>query len=225
MSKLYLIGTPIGNMEDMSPRALRLLKESDVIFTEDKRVTLKLINKLEIGQKELFTFNQTNAERVLDRAFELIVKNNTCSLVSDAGMPVISDPGSHLVKKCRENNIEIDVIPGPSAPLTALAASGFPGSKFLFHGFIPRDKNRRRMFRDIVDLPYLHIFFDSPNRILKTLKDIKNIMGNREIFLAREMTKIHQEFFRGTVDEAIAFFESKDSIKGEFTVVLSGKNP
>lgn len=222
MSKLFVIATPIGNLNDFSPRAIETLKASDIIFTEDKRVSLKLINKFEIGHKELFTFNQVNSEKVLNTAFSLIEKNNICSIISDAGMPVISDPGYQLVNLCRKNNIEVDVIPGPNAPITALAASGFPASKFLFLGFIPRDKNRRRLFRELIDLKYLIVFFESPNRLKKTLKDILTIFGNRDIFIAREMTKIHQEFFRGSTKEAIQHFSEKD-VKGELTIIISSK--
>jgi len=224
MIKLNVVGTPIGNLEDISVRALRTLKESEVIFSEDKRVAMKLINHFELGKKELFTFNETNGNRMTDTALEIIKSGKNCVLISDAGMPVLSDPGAPLIERCNKEKIEVDVIPGPTSPITALAASGFPGSKFMFHGFIPRDKNRRRWLRSITDLKFIHIFFESPNRIIKTFTDIETIIGNVDIFVAREMTKIHQEYFRGTVKEAKEYYEKKDSVKGEFTVIMSIKD-
>lgn len=222
MGKLYIIGTPIGNLKDISLRAIETLKESDIIFVEDKRVTVKLLNNLDIGKKELFTFSEYNANKVLKRALEVVKEKNICSLVSDAGMPVISDPGYQLINKCWEENIEIDIIPGPNAPAAAIALSGFPGSKYMFHGFLPRGKNKRRLFRKIKDLGILFVFFESPQRLNNTLKEILEIVGDRDIFIAREMTKIHQELFRGKVSGALKHFSEKN-VKGEITIVLSGK--
>jgi 16S rRNA (cytidine1402-2'-O)-methyltransferase len=223
MAKLIIVGTPLGNLEDMTFRAVKTLKEADVIFTEDKRVSIKLLNHFEIGTKELFTFNEATAERKVSSAFEIIKKNNICCLISDSGMPVISDPGYQLIQKCIENGIEIDVIPGPSAPITALAASGFPASKFIFLGFLPRDKNRRRLLRNLTENDYVIVFFESPNRIVKCLIDIQNILGDREVCIAREMTKIYQEFLRGKISEVLTKLNEKDEIRGELTIVISGK--
>lgn len=223
MPKLYIIGTPLGNLEDISFRAIRILKEAKIIFTEDKRVSLKIINKFDLGKKELISFNENNSLRKLDVAIDLIEKNDMCALISDAGMPVISDPGFPLINKCWENNIEIDVIPGPSAPITALAASGFPASKFLFLGFIPRDKNRRRLLKELKDFEHVIVFFESPYRIVKTLDDIYNIMGDKHIFIGREMTKLHQEYIRGNIKEIIEKLKNIENIRGEITVVVSGK--
>ncbi|MDK2945534.1 16S rRNA (cytidine(1402)-2'-O)-methyltransferase [Geotoga petraea] len=226
MGKLYIVGTPIGNLEDISIRALKTLKKADLILTEDKRVTIKLLNALEIGEKNLFTFNQVNSERKIHQVLELLKTYERVCLVSDAGMPVISDPGSNLIDSCYKENIEIDIIPGPSAPIATLAASGFPGSKFTFLGFLPRDKNRRRLFRKIKDNleSEIYIFFDSPNRLLSTLKDLENIIGDVEVFIAREITKLHQEFFKGTTDEVIEHFNN-NPLKGEITVAFSKRKP
>lgn len=226
MGKLYIVGTPIGNLEDISVRALRTLKKADLILTEDKRVTIKLLNALEVGEKNLFTFNQANSDRKVYQALNLIKTHENICLVSDAGMPVISDPGANLVNLCYKENIEIDIIPGPSAPITTLAVSGFPGSKFTFLGFLPRDKNRRRLFRKINESleSEIYIFFDSPNRLLSTLKDLKNIIGEVEVFIAREITKLHQEFFKGTADEVIEHFQ-QNPLKGEITVAFSKRKP
>jgi 16S rRNA (cytidine1402-2'-O)-methyltransferase len=223
VAKLIIVATPIGNLEDISPRALQALKECDMIFTEDKRVIIKLLNHYAIGEKKLFTFCEAKAERTLEPAISELKKCITAVFVSDAGMPVVSDPGYQLVERCYELGIQIDVIPGASAPVTAIAASGFPGSKFYFLGFIPRDKNQRRMWKTLVDFPNIMVFFESPNRIVQTLENILQILGDREVFFAREMTKIHQEFFRTTVSQAIKEFSQRKEVKGEFTVVLSGK--
>jgi len=226
MGKLYIVGTPIGNLEDISVRALKTLKNADLILTEDKRVTIKLLNALEIGEKNLFTFNQANSERKINQVLELINTHKNICLVSDAGMPVISDPGANLIDICYKKNIELDIIPGPSAPITTLAASGFPGSKFTFVGFLPRDKNRRRLFRKINESleSEIYIFFDSPNRLISTLKDLEKIIGDVEIFIAREITKLHQEFFKGTTQEVIDHF-SNNPLKGEITVAFSKRKP
>ncbi|KAF2955383.1 16S rRNA (cytidine(1402)-2'-O)-methyltransferase [Marinitoga sp. 38H-ov] len=223
MGKLFIIGTPIGNLKDISLRAVETLKESDVIFVEDKRVTIKLLNSLDIGKKELFTFSEYNANKVLNTAINIVKEKNICSLVSDAGMPVISDPGYQLINKCWQEGIELDIIPGPNAPASAIALSGFPGSKYMFHGFLPRGKNKRRVLRSIKELDILFVFFESPQRLTNTLKEILEIIGNREIFIAREMTKLHQELFRGKVLEAIKYFSDK-KVMGEITVVLSGRD-
>ncbi|MBM7559098.1 16S rRNA (cytidine(1402)-2'-O)-methyltransferase [Marinitoga litoralis] len=223
MGKLYIIGTPIGNLKDISLRAIETLKESEVIFVEDKRVTIKLLNSLDIGKKELFTFSEYNANKVLNTAVNIVKEKKICSLVSDAGMPVISDPGYQLINKCWEEGIEIDIIPGPNAPAAAIALSGFPGSKYMFHGFLPRGKNKRRLLRNIKDLDILFVFFESPHRLNNTLKEILEIIGDREIFIAREMTKIHQELFRGRVTDALKYFSEK-KVMGEITVVLSGRD-
>jgi len=223
MGKLYIVGTPIGNLEDITYRALKILKTADLVIAEDKRITLKLINHYNLGKKELFTFNEINSERLLNEAITLVKKHDLTALVSDAGMPSVSDPGANLIEECWKEGIEIDIAPGPSAVTTALALSVFRASKFLFLGFLPRDKKLRRLLRELneKEIESTIVFFESPNRIIKTLKEIKDHMGNVELFVAREMTKLHQEFFRGNVDQAIKFFESKDRVKGELTVVIS----
>ncbi|CEP77616.1 MAG: 16S rRNA (cytidine(1402)-2'-O)-methyltransferase [Defluviitoga tunisiensis] len=223
MGKLYIVGTPIGNLEDITFRALKILEKADLIFTEDKRVTLKLINHYNLGKKELFTFNEANASKLIEKAITLIKSHEVTALVSDAGMPVISDPGSSLIEECWKEDIEIDIAPGPSAVTTALALSGFVASRFVFLGFLPRDKKLRRLLREIneKEIKSTIVFFESPNRIIKTLKEIKDHLGNVDLFVGREMTKLHQELFRGNVEEALAFFESKEIVKGELTVVIS----
>lgn len=221
MGKLFLVGTPIGNLEDITIRALKTLEKADLILAEDKRVTLKLINHFNLGKKELYTFNEVNSKRNLPEVLSLIRNYNSTVLVSDAGMPVLSDPGYNLVNACWEEGIEMEVIPGPSAITTVLAISGFPASKFLFLGFLPRDKKLRRLLKEIKDFKYPVVFFESPYRIKKTLNEILESFGDIELFVGREMTKVHQEFFKGRVSEGITFFESKNQVKGELTVVIS----
>ncbi|QTA37159.1 16S rRNA (cytidine(1402)-2'-O)-methyltransferase [Thermosipho ferrireducens] len=219
--KLYVVGTPIGNLEDITLRALKILRNVDLILAEDTRRALKLLNHYRIS-KPLDSFHEHSSEKKVNKILSKLLEGKHIALISDAGMPVISDPGSSLVKKCRENNIEVDIIPGPSAVLTAIAASGFNGSKFTFIGFIPRDKKRRRLLRQFKDYHGLLIFFENPERLQKTFKDILSILGNVEIFIAREMTKKHQEFFYGNIENAINHF--KNNIKGEITVILNLSN-
>ncbi|RKX56779.1 MAG: 16S rRNA (cytidine(1402)-2'-O)-methyltransferase [Thermotoga sp.] len=221
MGKLYIVGTPIGNLEDITIRAIKVLREVDFLLSEDKRRTYILLNKYGIRKKDMISFNEKNARKKIPMVIEKLRGGKTGALVSNAGMPVISDPGCDLVDACWKEGIEVDVVPGPSALISAVAVSGFPGSKFIFEGFLPRGKRRRRLLRTLRDEKRVMVFFESPERLLDTLKDIMDIMGNREVFIAREMTKKFQEFFRGTVEEAIKHFQK--GALGEITIVLSGK--
>ena len=221
MGKLYIVGTPIGNLEDITIRAIKVLREVDFLLSEDKRRTYILLNRYGIRKKDMISFNEKNARRKIPMVIKKLREGKTGALVSDAGMPVISDPGCDLVDACWKEGIKVDVVPGPSALISAVAASGFSGSKFIFEGFLPKGKKRRRLLRTLKDEKKVLVFFESPERLLDTLKDIMDIMGNREIFIAREMTKKFQEFFRGTVEEAIRHFQK--GTLGEITIVLSGK--
>ncbi|MCD6551987.1 16S rRNA (cytidine(1402)-2'-O)-methyltransferase [Thermotoga sp.] len=221
MGKLIVVGTPIGNLEDITIRALKTLRNVDLILAEDTRRTVILLNKYRI-KKPLLSFNEKNSKRRIKEVLPLLKEGKTVALVSDAGMPVISDPGHNLIEECWKNGVEVDVVPGASALTSAVAVSGFPGSKFIFEGFLPRGKNRRRLLRTLKEERRPVVFFESPERLISTLKDILEILGDREIFIAREMTKMHQEFFRGKVSEAIKHFEKKKTL-GEITVILSGK--
>ncbi|MCD6267618.1 MAG: 16S rRNA (cytidine(1402)-2'-O)-methyltransferase [Thermotogaceae bacterium] len=221
MGKLYIVGTPIGNLEDITIRAIKVLREVDFLLSEDKRRTYILLNRYGIRKKDMISFNEKNARKKIPMVIKKLRGGKTGALVSNAGMPVISDPGCDLVDACWKEGIEVDVVPGPSALISAVAVSGFPGSKFIFEGFLPRGKRRRRLLRTLRDEKKVMVFFESPERLLDTLKDIMDIMGNREVFIAREMTKKFQEFFRGTVEEAIKHFQK--GALGEITIVLSGK--
>lgn len=217
--KLFVVGTPIGNLGDISPRAVETLKNCDIILAEDTRRTIVLLNCFEIGKKELISFSQQKSRYKTDSVINLLKSGKKIALVSDCGMPVISDPGSELLEKCYNEKINVEVIPGPSAVTSAYAVCGFSGP-FIFYGFLPRDKKLRRFLRDNIEETKNMIFFDSPFRFAKTLKEMLNILGDRKIFVAREMTKLHQEFFKGKLSDAIEYFG--EEILGEITAVLKG---
>ncbi|RKX44248.1 MAG: 16S rRNA (cytidine(1402)-2'-O)-methyltransferase [Thermotogae bacterium] len=221
MGTLFIVGTPIGNLKDITQRALEVIKSADAILAEDKRVTIKLLNLLNLGRKELWTLNEHNVLRQIPRILRELRKGKMVALVSDAGMPVISDPGHQLVAACWREAIPVQVIPGPSAVTAALAASGFSGSRFVFEGFMPRGRSRRKLLRSLKDERRTIVFYESPQRIKETLKDVLEIMGNREIFVAREMTKLHEEYIRGRVSEVLQ--RLGDEVKGEITVVISNE--
>lgn len=212
---LKIVATPIGNLSDISYRALETLKSVDAILCEDTRRTMKLITHFEIS-KALVSFNDNNASKKIPHLLEELKKGMNYALVSDAGMPVISDPGMKLVNECHENGIEVDVIPGPSAVVSAVAASGLNASHFVFLGFLPRGSKLRKTLREMFDIGIPVVFFESPYRIKDTLKEICAISPNSRIFVAREMTKVNQTFYRGNPCELC---EKVDPI-GEITVVL-----
>jgi 16S rRNA (cytidine1402-2'-O)-methyltransferase len=217
--KLVVAGTPIGNMEDCTPRVIDALKSCDFILAEDTRRTIQLLNMLAIGKKEIISFSQQKERLKAEHIIPRLKGGENGVIVSDAGMPCVSDPGSYIISLCHENGIEVDVLPGPSAVTVAYAASGFGGS-FIFEGFVGRDKKFRRFLRTITEEKRNIIFYESPYRLNKCLKDVFDILGNREIFVAREMTKLHQEYFRGSCEAAMEHFEGE--VKGEVTVIIRG---
>ncbi|MFN8673572.1 MAG: 16S rRNA (cytidine(1402)-2'-O)-methyltransferase [Candidatus Sericytochromatia bacterium] len=217
---LYICGTPIGNLEDISPRLINTLKEVDFILCEDTRHSIKLLNHLNISKK-LISYNKDNELKKADDLITLLLENKKIALISDAGMPIISDPGYFLVKKAIENNINIIPISGPTAFTLALVASGFEIDTFIFYGFIDRDKNKReKFFEDIKQQNKVIVFYESPHKLLNTLKELLEKIADLEICLARELTKKYEEFWRGNVSEAINYFSEKE-IKGEFCIVLN----
>ncbi|HAA85928.1 MAG TPA: 16S rRNA (cytidine(1402)-2'-O)-methyltransferase [Kosmotogaceae bacterium] len=219
---LWIVGTPIGNLEDISSRALRLLRESALILAEDTRRTRAMLAHFGIKGKTVFSLNQHNEQRKIPEVLSRLKEGHHIALVSDSGMPCISDPGQRLIDTCHRNQIKVDIVPGPSAVTAAISASGFPAAKVSFLGFVPRSKRRRRLLRDVSGIleSSAVVFFDSPNRIVETLSDCLNILGDIDCFVAKEMTKVHQEFFRGTVSRIIQLLEGFE-VKGEITVVLS----
>ncbi len=215
---LKIVGTPIGNLSDISQRALKILKSVDAILCEDTRQTIKLMNHYLISNK-LISFNDQNSSRKIPKLVKELKKGAEYALVSDAGMPVISDPGLKLIDACHKNNIPIDVIPGPSAVVCAIAASGLNASHFVFLGFLPRGSKMRKLLREVSQLNMATVFYESPYRLKETLKEICNISPNSKIFVAREMTKLHQSFYRGSPCE----LSDVINFVGEMTIVVEWK--
>ncbi len=222
-SVLYLVGTPIGNLNDISLRALNILNNVSLIACEDTRHTKKIMQKFEINNY-LTSFNMHNSSKKIPKLINNLRDGKSIALVSDAGMPSICDPGEELVREAKLNGIEIKCIPGPCAALTALVSSGFPSSKFVFEGFLPRKKtDRNKILIEISKNRKTTILYESPHRIKTLLRELKeHCGGEREIQVSRELTKIFEENFGNTIDKAIEFFEGKE-IMGEFTVVIKGK--
>ncbi len=216
---LKIVATPIGNLSDISQRAIETLKSVDAILCEDTRRTFKLISYLGFS-KQLISFNDNNAEKKIPELVNRMKTGNEYALVSDAGMPVISDPGMKLVNECHENDIPIDVIPGPSAPICAVAASGLNASHFVFLGFLPRGSKLRKLIRQMCEIEIPIVFFESPYRIKETLKEICTVSPNARVFVAREMTKVNQTFYRGNPCE----LSEKVNPIGEITVVVEWRS-
>jgi len=217
MNKLYIVPTPIGNLKDITIRALEILKEVDYIICEDTRRTNILLDHYDIKNKKLISYFAPKEDQKIPFLLEIIKKYKS-ALVVDAGMPGISDPGYKLIKACLENNLEIEVLPGPSAFLTALVGSGLPTDKFLFLGFLPK-KGLKNYLERIKELDVTIIFYESPKRLEKTLKTIYEVLGNCKIAIAREISKIYEEYLRGDLKEIISSLKDK-KLKGEITVVL-----
>ena len=221
MSKLYLVPTPIGNMEDITLRAIRILKEVDVILAEDTRTSGNLLRHLEIS-KPMTAFHIRNEHQVVEHIADRLEAGETMALVTDAGTPAISDPGFLLVRECVKRNIPIECLPGPTAFVPALVNSGLPAEKFIFEGFLPHKKGRQTKLKAIAEYPYTTILYESPFRLVKTLQQLAEVCGvERHVSVARELTKIYEENARGTLAEAIAYFGKKE-VKGEIVIVLEG---
>lgn len=226
MSKIYIIGTPIGNLEDVTLRAIRILKEVDMVLCEDTRITKRLLDKYEISTPMLSYHAQSKLSKV-DKIFSLLREGNDIALVSDAGTPTISDPGVLLIQQIKkefDGAVEIIPIPGPSAIATALSASGLQASQFLFLGFLPHKKGRQTLFKEIAESKRTVAFYESPHRIEKTLLVLQEVLPEgRTVVVARELTKIYEEFVSGTPTEVVEYFkENSDKVKGEFVVLVGG---
>jgi len=219
---LYLVATPIGNLEDITLRALRVLKEVDLIACEDTRQTLKLLNHYDI-QTRLVSYHEHNE---MTKAAELVVDlegGAKIALVTDAGMPGISDPGFRLIALAIRHHVPVVPIPGPSAFLAALAASGLPTDSFRFSGFLPsKSGQRRKLLESVKDSPRTQVFYEAPHRLLETLADVIEILGNdRHIVVAREVTKLHEEFLRGRAGEILTQLKARADVKGEITLLIA----
>ena len=219
--KLYLCATPIGNLEDITYRAIRTLREVDLVAAEDTRQTRKLFNHYEI-KTHITSYHKFNIRQKTPFLIEKLKEGFNIAVVSDAGLPGISDPGMELVSEAIQNNICIIPIPGPSAVTTALVASGLNTDEFSFHGFLPSKKNlRKQLLSKHVDASHTLIFYESPHRLIATLEDIQEIFGERMVCVAREITKKFEEFTRATPTELIEYYKGK-GVKGEITIVISG---
>jgi 16S rRNA (cytidine1402-2'-O)-methyltransferase len=222
MSRLYLIPTPIGNLEDITIRALRLLKEVDMVLAEDTRTTRKLFSHYEINTS-LSSFHMHNEHKVLNKWIEQLKLGETIALVSDAGTPAISDPGFLLVRECVKNNIEVDCLPGATAFVPALVNSGLPSEKFIFEGFLPTKKGRQTRLKLLAEEKRTMIFYESPHRIVKTLSQFMEYFGNeRVVSVSREISKMFEETKRGSSKDVKEYFEKKKP-KGEFVIIVEGK--
>jgi 16S rRNA (cytidine1402-2'-O)-methyltransferase len=221
MGTLYLVATPIGNLEDMSPRAVRTLREARLIAAEDTRVTRKLLTHFDL-HTPLTSYFEHNKLTKLDSILAALAEGDV-ALVSDAGTPTINDPGYELVRAALEAGYNVCPIPGPSAPLAALAASGLPTDAFSYLGYLPRKSSERRAFlRQVENMPYTLIFLESPHRLVDSLKDLEFSLGDRKIAVARELTKVHEEIWRGTIAGAREYFTQNEP-RGEFTLVVEGR--
>ncbi len=222
MSKLYLIPTPIGNLEDITLRALRILKEVNIVLAEDTRTSRKLFSHYDIDTN-LAPFHMHNEHKVLQKWIDRIKSGETIALVSDAGTPAISDPGFLLVRECVKNDIEVDCLPGATAFVPALVNSGLPSDKFVFEGFLPVKKGRQTRLKLLSEEERTIVFYESPHRIVKTLSLFSEYFGeDRKVSVSREISKMFEETKRGSAKEVMEYFEQKKP-KGEFVIIVEGK--
>ncbi len=223
MGSLYVVATPIGNLEDITLRALRVLKEVSLIAAEDTRTTAKLLSHFDI-HTPLTSYHQHNKLSKLDAVLAAL-QSGDVALVSDAGTPGLSDPGYELIRAAIDSGYRVIPLPGPSALLPALIASGLPTDQFLYLGFLPRKTNARRAALEAVrDAPYTLVFYEAPHRLIEALHDLLDVLGARQVCIARELTKIHEELWRGTLDQAAAAFGQRELL-GEITLVVEGYMP
>ncbi len=225
LGSLFIVSTPIGNLEDFSFRSLETLKQVDLILCEDTRKTSRLCAHYQI-KKPLLNYHQHSKVNKVNQIFKLLEQGKNLALVSDAGTPGISDPGNKLVEMAQKkfNDLKIIPIPGPSAVITALSVCGFPADKFIFLGFCPQKRGRKKFFQQIAQATYTVVFYESPYRILKTLTELNEFLklDNQQIFVGREMTKKFETIYRGEINQVLESIK-KDKLKGEFTIVVRAK--
>lgn len=218
---LSIVATPIGNMEDITLRAIRTLKEADFVVAEDTRHTGHLLKKYEISTP-MISFHSNSSEEQYNHIIRLLKDGKNLAVVSDAGTPGISDPGFLLIRGAIEEKIVVTSIPGPSAVITALTLSGLPCHRFIYLGFLPLKKGRKTMIASLKDIEHTIVIYEAPHRLRRTLQELYEMLGNRPIAVCREMTKMFEEAVRGRLEDAIAHFTAKNP-KGEFTLVIGGK--
>ena len=222
MGKLFLVPTPIGNLEDMTFRAIKVLKEVDLILAEDTRTSGKLLKHFEIDTP-LQSHHMHNEHKQLDATIQKLKGGTTLALISDAGTPAISDPGFLLTRACVQNNIDVECLPGATAFVPALVNSGLPNDRFVFEGFLPIKKGRQTRLEALAEEKRTLVFYESPHKLIKTLTQFGDYFGaDRPISVSRELTKLYEETVRGTISEVLNHFESKPP-KGEFVIVVAGK--
>ena len=222
MGKLVIIPTPIGNLEDITLRSIRMLKECEVIYAEDTRVTKRLLNHLNI-QNHVVPFHAHNEHKILDKCILSIKEKNITGLVSDAGTPGISDPGYLLIRSCLNEGIKIECLPGPTAIIPAIVGSGFPSERFHFEGFLPHKKGRESRLKNVLDIKCTLVYYESPHRITKTLTQMLKIFNeDRKACVVREISKIYETYHQGTLSSLIEHF-TENKPKGEIVLLVSGK--
>ena len=222
--KLYLVATPIGNLGDLSPRALETLERVDFIAAEDTRVSIRLLNHFSI-KKPLVSYHQHNQNSAGPSVLQRLLAGESCALITDAGMPAISDPGEDLVRLCAESGVEVLAVPGCCAVVSALAVSGLPTGRFTFEGFLTTNKkNRREHLQSLMYEQRTMVFYEAPHKLRSTLADLLETFGDRPIALCRELTKLHEETIRTTLAQAVDFYRDNEP-KGEFVLVLAGAQP
>jgi 16S rRNA (cytidine1402-2'-O)-methyltransferase len=222
MGKLIVVPTPVGNLQDMTFRAVEVLKNADLILAEDTRTSGNLLKHFEI-QTKMIAHHKFNEHATLDRTLDLIRANSITALISDAGTPSISDPGYLITKKCIENDVEVECLPGATAFVPALVMSGFTTDRFCFEGFLPHKKGRQTRLLGLKDETRTIIFYESPHRVIKTLTQIQEFIGERNVAAVREISKIYQEVVRGPIPTVLEYFKKKQP-KGEFVLLVAGKD-
>jgi 16S rRNA (cytidine1402-2'-O)-methyltransferase len=222
MSQLYLVPTPIGNLKDMTFRAVEVLKDVDLILAEDTRTTGKLLKHYEI-QTRLQSYHKFNEHQQLQYYIDILLSGQTVALVSDAGTPAISDPGFLLVRSALQNEIKVETLPGATALIPAVVNSGLPNDRFVFEGFLPPKKGRQKRLKALLEEERTIVFYESPYRLVKTLEQFVDLFGaERQVSVSRELTKLYEENYRGTLQEVLEHFKAK-KIKGEIVIVLQGQ--
>ncbi|AEA43477.1 16S rRNA (cytidine(1402)-2'-O)-methyltransferase [Fluviicola taffensis] len=222
MGVLYVVPTPVGNLEDITLRAIRLLKEAELIYSEDTRVTKKLLNHLEITGKQIIPFHAHNEHKQLERSVQTVKENECTVLVSDAGTPAISDPGFLLVRACVEAGLDVTCLPGPTAFVPALVGSGFPCDRFVYEGFLPHKKGRQTKWLSYKEEERTIVLYESPHRIIKALEECVNFLGaEREVCVAREISKFYEQYVRGKAEDVLKHFQTTPP-KGEIVLLIKG---
>ncbi len=224
VGQLLLVGTPLGNLADFTPRGVEALRTANIVACEDTRHSRVLFDHYDLAPASVVSYHAHNLDRMTSRLVAAMVDGETVALISDAGTPGISDPGAPLVKAAIEAGVAVVPIPGPTAPILAVTASGFPSHRFVYEGFIPRKKGRQTMMESWRDEKRTVIFFESPQRIVKTLRDMAERLGPRKVCVARELTKKFEEFLRGDIAGVAETLAARPSVKGEITVVLAPRN-